>query len=103
MPTYEYKCPTGHLFEKTFSRITSQRHTKCPICGKRAERQISGGAGVHFKGSGFYATDYRRAAGTTEKSDNKAEKSEKAEKSDKTEKTDAPKTDKPADHKPKPK
>jgi len=60
MPTYEYRCPKGHLFEKTFSRITSQRHAKCPICGKRAQRLISGGAGVHFKGSGFYATDYGR-------------------------------------------
>jgi putative FmdB family regulatory protein len=80
MPTYEYRCPTGHLFEKTFPRITSKRHAKCPICGKRAERQISGGAGVHFKGSGFYATDYKRPAGTTEKADSKAEKADKAEK-----------------------
>jgi len=76
MPTYEYRCPKGHLFEKTFSRITSQRHAKCPICGKRAQRLISGGAGVHFKGSGFYATDYKRAGEKTDK----AEKPEKAEK-----------------------
>ena len=61
MPTYEYKCPSGHLFEKTFPRITSQRFAKCPVCGKRAERQISGGAGIVFKGSGFYHTDYKRA------------------------------------------
>src|SRR2546430_17653006 len=76
MPTYEYRCPKGHLFEKTFPRITSQRHAKCPICGKRAQRLISGGAGVHFKGSGFYATDYKRAGEKTDK----AEKPEKAEK-----------------------
>ncbi len=75
MPTYEYRCPKGHLFEKTFSRITSQRHA-CPICGKRAQRLISGGVGVHFKGSGFYATDYKRAGEKTDK----AEKPEKAEK-----------------------
>ena len=80
MPTYEYRCPKGHLFEKTFPRITSQRHAKCPVCGRRAERLISGGAGVHFKGSGFYATDYKRPAGTTEKADHSAEKAEKAEK-----------------------
>jgi len=98
MPTYEYKCPKGHLFEKTFSRITSQRHAKCPVCGKRAERQISGGAGVHFKGSGFYATDYKRPAGTTEKADNTAEKAEKTEKTEKPEKPDKP--DKPAESKP---
>jgi len=77
MPTYEYRCPAGHLFEKTFPRITSKRHATCPVCGKRAERLISGGAGVHFKGSGFYATDYKRPAGTSEKADNKAEKGEK--------------------------
>ena len=92
MPTYEYKCPAGHVFEKTFPRITSKRHAKCPQCGKRAERLISGGAGVHFKGSGFYATDYKRAAGTTEQADTTAEKAEKAEK-----------VEKPAESKPKPK
>ena len=80
MPTYEYKCPEGHLFEKKFPRITSHRHAKCPKCGKRAERQISGGAGLVFKGSGFYATDYKRPVGTTEKADQTAEKAQKAEK-----------------------
>lgn len=90
MPTYEYKCPNGHLFEKKSPRITSQRHAKCPVCGKRAERQISGGAGLVFKGSGFYATDYKRPAGTAEKADHTAEKAEKAEK-----------VDKPAESKPK--
>lgn len=73
MPTYEYKCPKGHVFERTFSRIISQRHAKCPVCGKRAERQISGGAGIVFKGSGFYQTDYKR----------KPEPAEKIEKSEK--------------------
>jgi putative FmdB family regulatory protein len=61
MPTYEYKCPSGHLFEKFSPSMTDQRHTKCPECGKKAERQISGGAGLVFKGSGFYITDYKRA------------------------------------------
>lgn len=60
MPTYEYRCPSGHLFEKSVPRITSKRHATCPTCGKRAERLISGGAGLVFKGSGFYATDYRK-------------------------------------------
>lgn len=95
MPTYEYKCPKGHRFEKTFPRITSQRHAKCPVCGKRAERQISGGAGIHFKGSGFYATDYKRPAGTTEKADNTAEKAEKTEKTEKTAKAEKPAESKP--------
>lgn len=61
MPTYEYKCPAGHSFEKFYSTMKSQRRVKCPTCGKPAERQISGGAGLVFKGSGFYITDYKRA------------------------------------------
>ncbi len=75
MPTYEYKCPNGHVFEKRVPRISSQRFAKCPKCGKRAERQISGGTGIVFKGSGFYHTDYKRKAETPEKT----EKSEKTE------------------------
>ena len=69
MPTYEYKCPAGHVFEKRFPRISTQRFAKCPKCGKRAERQISGGAGIVFKGSGFYQTDYKRKAEPPEKSE----------------------------------
>ena len=61
MPTYEYKCPAGHEFEKFFPRMNDRRHLPCPTCGKRAERVISGGAGLVFKGSGFYITDYKRA------------------------------------------
>jgi putative FmdB family regulatory protein len=61
MPTYEYKCPAGHMFEKLFPTMHSKRREKCPVCGKQAERQISSGTGLVFKGSGFYITDYKRA------------------------------------------
>src|SRR5438067_8288630 len=61
MPTYEYKCPAGHSFEKFYPTMNDQRRVKCPTCGKMADRQISGGAGLVFKGSGFYITDYKRA------------------------------------------
>lgn len=61
MPTYEYKCPAGHEFEKFFPRMNDRRYLPCPKCGKRADRVISGGAGLVFKGSGFYITDYKRA------------------------------------------
>ena len=61
MPTYEYKCPAGHAFEKFYPTMNDQRRAKCPTCGKQADRQISGGAGLVFKGSGFYITDYKRA------------------------------------------
>ncbi|HJR36592.1 MAG TPA: zinc ribbon domain-containing protein [Gemmatimonadales bacterium] len=57
MPTYEYRCPKGHEFE-VVQRITDRARAKCPRCGLVAERQMSGGAGLIFKGSGFYITDY---------------------------------------------
>jgi putative FmdB family regulatory protein len=76
MPTYEFKCPQGHVFEKVYSTISKTRRLKCPKCGKMGERLISGGAGLVFKGSGFYETDYKRAgkkADTETKADTKAE------------------------------
>ena len=62
MPTYVYRCrDCGRQFEH-FEKMTSTRKSrKCPACGGRAERQISGGAGFLFKGEGFYITDYRSA------------------------------------------
>jgi putative FmdB family regulatory protein len=57
MPTYEYLCPQGHAFEK-FQKMTDKPRARCPVCGKSAMRKISGGAGLVFKGSGFYITDY---------------------------------------------
>jgi putative FmdB family regulatory protein len=57
MPTYEYRCPQGHSFE-LFQKITDKPRAKCPTCGRMASRQISAGAGLVFKGSGFYITDY---------------------------------------------
>jgi putative FmdB family regulatory protein len=58
MPTYEYRCPEGHEFE-LFQRISDDPVAACPRCGKQAERLLSTGAGLLFKGSGFYITDYR--------------------------------------------
>ena len=60
MPTYEYHCDAcGHDFEK-FQPITSDPIKKCPNCGKNKVRRLIGtGAGLIFKGSGFYITDYR--------------------------------------------
>jgi putative FmdB family regulatory protein len=58
LPTYEYRCPEGHTFEK-FQRMTDPTGADCPECGVPAERILSGGAGLLFKGEGFYITDYR--------------------------------------------
>ena len=59
MPTYEYECPScGHHFEK-FQSITDAPLKRCPQCRKSVKRLIGTGAGLLFKGSGFYITDYR--------------------------------------------
>jgi len=59
MPTYEYECEAcGDTFE-VFQSIKAEPIKKCPKCGGHVKRLIGAGAGVIFKGSGFYATDYR--------------------------------------------
>jgi putative FmdB family regulatory protein len=87
MPTYEYQCDAcGNKFEK-FQSITSGPIRKCPKCGKnKVRRLISTGAGLIFKGSGFYITDYR-----SESYKEKA-KSESGEKTDSS-KTESGKSD----------
>jgi putative FmdB family regulatory protein len=84
MPTYDYQCPEGHTFEKSF-KMSEKPRVKCPVCGKPAVRQISGGAGLIFKGTGFYITDY----GKDGKGARKAEPAETA----------APEAGKPAEPK----
>jgi len=63
MPTYEYECGAcGHRFER-FQSITADPIRVCPACKKRKVRRLLGtGGAVLFKGSGFYATDYRSAS-----------------------------------------
>ena len=62
MPTYEYRCSDcGRQFE-LFQRMSDSPGAPCPGCGRRAERLISGGAGLLFKGEGFYITDHRSDA-----------------------------------------
>ncbi|HEX8692794.1 MAG TPA: zinc ribbon domain-containing protein [Longimicrobium sp.] len=59
MPTYEYRCPEcGTEFEK-FQKMSDEPVAECPSCGAKSQRKLSGGAGLLFKGSGFYITDYR--------------------------------------------
>lgn len=63
MPTYEFRCPSGHSFERFYRKIAdAATELECPVCGQVATRQLSGGAGLLFKGSGFYLTDYGRNA-----------------------------------------
>lgn len=63
MPTYDYTCKgCGHRLE-LFQQMTASPKKTCPSCGaKKLTRHIGTGAGIIFKGSGFYATDYRKGA-----------------------------------------
>lgn len=82
MPTYDYECPDcQHVFEE-FQSITAKPLKRCPECGRqRLRRLIGAGAGLIFKGSGFYETDYRS------ESYNKSAKAEKDAASPKSDST----------------
>ena len=70
MPTYEYKCPNGHLFE-VFKRISDPPPAECAVCGASPVETVLYPVPVHFRGSGFYTTDYgrgKRARKESEKS-----------------------------------
>jgi putative FmdB family regulatory protein len=109
MPTYEFRCPDGHEFDKFYRKISdAPGELPCPVCGKTATRLVSGGAGLLFKGSGFYLTDYGKNAhrkggssGSSEaKSKPEAASSESSGASE-AKSTDAkPAESKPADSKP---
>lgn len=60
MPTYEYECVhCGYNFD-VFQKITEAPLSKCPKCNRKIKRLIGSGSGIIFKGTGFYATDYRK-------------------------------------------
>jgi putative FmdB family regulatory protein len=61
MPTYEYRCPNGHTFE-LFQRMTDPPPAGCESCGAGPLERVFHPVAVHFKGSGFYSTDYGRGA-----------------------------------------
>lgn len=78
VPTYEFRCPSGHDFERFYKTMSgAPSELECPECGAVASRQLSGGAGFLFKGSGFYLTDYgknaHRKAAPDKKADSKSD------------------------------
>lgn len=75
MPTYDYRCTDGHTFE-VFQSITDDALTECQVCGKPVQRVLHAPA-VHFKGSGFYTTDYARKGSKPASSDSGKETSSK--------------------------
>jgi putative FmdB family regulatory protein len=61
MPTYEYSCPSCHQISEVVQSMRDPVLTQCPKCGKEGVKRLIGrGAGIIFKGSGFYETDYKR-------------------------------------------
>ena len=61
MPIYEYRCPNGHVFE-LFQKIGDAPPEKCEVCGEGPLERVLYPVAVHFKGSGFYTTDYAKKA-----------------------------------------
>src|SRR5271168_3069487 len=107
MPTYEYLCEKGHTFD-AMQRIADEPLTECEVCG-RPVRRVLHPVAVHFKGSGFYNTDYgtrkrqreKAAAASSSKSDGAggsdgASPSTSSEGSSSSASTNGAKPDKPA-------
>ncbi|MBL7187707.1 MAG: zinc ribbon domain-containing protein [Phycisphaerae bacterium] len=97
MPTYEYVCEKcEHEFEQ-FQSITAKASRKCPKCGKmKLQRLIGAGAGIIFKGSGFYQTDYRSESyKQAEKSANKTPDQDTTKKKDETKAKDSKTSEEP--------
>jgi putative FmdB family regulatory protein len=59
VPIYEYRCPNGHTFE-LFQKMSDPQPAACPTCGAGPVEKLLFPVAVHFKGSGFYSTDYGR-------------------------------------------
>ena len=68
MPIYEYRCPQGHLFE-LFQRMSDPPPDVCSVCGEGPVERVLYPVAVHFKGSGFYSTDYGRGSRKRETGD----------------------------------
>jgi putative FmdB family regulatory protein len=83
VPIYEYKCPNGHLFE-VFQKMTDDPVEVCEICGEGPVQRVLYPVAVHFKGSGFYSTDYGRGSRkSSPDGDKPSESSDKGDKKDK--------------------
>jgi putative FmdB family regulatory protein len=68
MPIYEYRCPEGHVFER-FQSMTAPAPEKCDVCGATPIELVLYPIAIHYKGSGFYSTDYGKRGKAAAKKD----------------------------------
>jgi putative FmdB family regulatory protein len=66
MPIYEYRCPNGHTFER-FQSMTAPAPEKCDVCGAAPLELVLYPVAIHYKGSGFYSTDYGKKGAAADK------------------------------------
>ena len=88
MPIYEYRCPNGHQFE-LFQRMSDAQAERCETCGASPVEKVLFPVAVHYKGSGFYSTDYGRGGRKPASKD--GDGSSSSEKSDSGDKKETPK------------
>jgi putative FmdB family regulatory protein len=88
MPIYEYRCPNNHVFE-LFQRMTDPMPEGCEVCGASPVERVLYPVAVHFKGSGFYSTDYKNGASKTEVAKNGGSEEKPAASEKKSEKSAA--------------
>ena len=94
MPIYEYRCPNGHTFER-FQSMSAPAPEKCDVCGAAPLELVLYPIAIHYKGSGFYSTDYGKK-GAEAKKDGGGDSGGSSSGDSSAPKTDAkPKTDKP--------
>jgi putative FmdB family regulatory protein len=76
VPIYEYRCPKGHVFER-FQRMSDPGPEVCDVCGEGPVEVVLYPVAVHFKGPGFYTTDYGRGSKKRESASDGGEKADK--------------------------
>src|SRR6478609_189601 len=81
MPIYEYRCPEGHTFER-FQSMTAPAPEKCDVCGASPVEIVLYPVAIHYKGSGFYTTDYGKSKAANKESSESGSSSGESSKSD---------------------
>jgi putative FmdB family regulatory protein len=81
MPIYEYRCPEGHTFER-FQSMTAPPPEKCDVCGASPVEIVLYPVAIHYKGSGFYTTDYGKSKAANKESSDGGSSSGESSKSD---------------------